>query len=165
MSNYNLTADNINIKSIQLNLFDCLGETPVFNRFLNQKFRGNTDLNLENGVCLTSPNHFEFETRRCPICGKFSLIKKKFIPRKTILDKIGDVILYLREYYCKSCKKYPKVQLKNILNKYTKLSIPFKENLYNKARTGTKSLRKSSKDLKFDDVTLSHQSINNHLKS
>ena len=76
MTNYNLTADNTNIKSIQLNLFDCFDEKHDFNKVLNQKIRGYTDLNLENGVFLSSPNHFEFDTRRCPKCGKFTLIKK-----------------------------------------------------------------------------------------
>ena len=94
---------------------------------------------------------------------KNSLIKKKFVSRKAIIDKLGDVVFYLKEYYCKFCHSYPKVQLKNILKKYTKVSIPFKENLYNKARTSIKSLRNTSKDLEVDDVTLSHQSVANHL--
>jgi hypothetical protein len=159
----NLTADNTNITSIQLNLFDCCDEKPDFNELLNNKITGHTNLDLENGVILTSPNHFEFDTRRCPKCGKFALIKKKFVPRKVILNKIGDVIFYLKEYFCKKCHSYPKVELKNILKERTKVSILFLENMYNKARTGIKSLRNTSKDLEFDDITLSHQSVSNHL--
>jgi predicted nucleic-acid-binding Zn-ribbon protein len=151
MPNNNLTADSTNIVSIQLNLFDWYDERPDFNEVLNNKITGYTDLDLENGVVLTSPNHFEFDSRRCPKCGKLTLIKKKFVPRKAILDKIGDVVFYLKEYFCKTCHKYPKVELKNILKEYTKVSIQFLENMYNKARTGTKSLRKTSKDLVFDD--------------
>lgn len=41
----------------------------------------------------------------------------------------------------------------------------FKDKLYQKARTGAKSLRKTSEDLKVDDVTLSHQSVANTIKS
>ncbi|MCL2313207.1 MAG: hypothetical protein FWC41_12140 [Firmicutes bacterium] len=163
MSFDSLSADNTNIVSVQLNLFDSFDEKPVFNEVLNQKIRPYTDLDLENGVVLTSPNHFEFDTRRCPKCGKFTLIKKKFVQRKVILDKIGDVVFYLKEYFCKTCHSYPKVELKNILNKYSKVSIPFKENFYKKARTGIKSFRKTSKDIEADDGTLSHQSVFNHL--
>jgi len=163
MTNKNLNADNTNIVSIQLNLFDAYDGKHNFDEVLNQKITGHTDLNLENGIVITSPNHFEFDTRRCPKCGKLKLIKKKFIPRKAILNKIGDVVFYLKEYYCKACHRYPKVELKNILKEYSKVSIPFTENLYNKAKTGLKSLRKTSKDLKVDDVTLSHQSVANHL--
>jgi len=50
-----------------------------------------------------------------------------------------------------------------MLNKFSKVSIPFKENFYNKSRTGIKSLRKTSKNLAVDDVTLSPQSVSNHL--
>ncbi|MCL2114799.1 MAG: hypothetical protein FWH29_01085 [Methanobrevibacter sp.] len=63
MTSNNLTADNTNIVGIQLNLFDFYDEKPDFNEVLNQKIRGHTELNLENGVVLTSPNHFEFDTR------------------------------------------------------------------------------------------------------
>jgi len=48
-------------------------------------------------VVLTSFNHFEFNTRRCHKCGKLSLIKKKFIRRKAIIDKIGDVALLISQ--------------------------------------------------------------------
>ena len=164
MTNNNLTADNTNIVGIQLNLFDYSKNEKDFDKLLNEKITGQIDLNLEKNVVLTSPNHFEFDTRQCPNCGKFTLIKKKFVQRNAIIDKIGDVVLYLKEYFCKKCRSYPKVQLKNILEKYTKFSIVFKEKLYEKARTGTKSLRKNSKDLKVDDVTLSHQSVANALK-
>jgi len=100
MIDKNLTADNTNIVGIQLNLFDFYDEKPDFNEVLNTKITGYTDLNLENGVILTSPNHFEYDTRRCPHCGRLSLIKKKFVPRHAILDKIGDAVIYLREYFC-----------------------------------------------------------------
>ena len=76
MSLNSLSADNTNIVSVQLNLFDRFDERPDFNEVLNQKIRPYTDLDLENGVVLTSSNHFEFDTRRCPKCGKFTLIKK-----------------------------------------------------------------------------------------
>ena len=163
MINMNLTADNTNIVGIQLNLFDYCDGAEDFDRVLNEKITGQIDSNLENNIVLTDVNHFEFDTRRCPNCGKLSLIKKKFVERKTIIDKIGDVVLYLKEYFCKSCKCYPKVELPNVLEKYKRPSIVFKEKLSKKARTGTKSLRKTSKDLKVDDVTLSHQSIANLL--
>jgi len=164
MTNKNLTADNTNIVGIQLNLFDFWNGGEDFDRILNEKITGQIDLNLENNVILTDVNHFEFDTRQCPKCGKLSLIKKKFVERKTIIDKIGDVTLYLKEYVCKSCHRYSKVELPNILEKYRRSSIVFKEKLSRKARTGTKSLRKTSKDLKVDDVTLSHQSVANLLK-
>ena len=165
MTNNNLTADNNNIVSIQLNLFDYCDGAGDFDRLLNEKITSQIDLNLENGVVLTSPNHFEFDTRQCPKCGKIALIKKKFIPRKAIIDKIGDVILYLKEYLCTNCRKYSKVELNNVLEKRKKVSTVFKEKLYQKARTGAKSLRKTSVDLKVDDVTLSYQSVANLLKT
>jgi transposase-like protein len=163
MQKNNLSADNTNIVSIQLNLFDFASEKLSFDAYLNQKITGVMDLDLENGVVLTSPNHFEFDTRRCPKCGKITLIKKKFIERKVIIDKIGDVILYLREYLCKNCGKYPKVELKNVFEKYKKASIKVKDKILAKAANGIKSLRKTSKDLKIDDISLSHQSIVNIL--
>ena len=98
MINKKLSAEITNIVSIQLNLFDWTGEEIDFDECLNSKITGHTDLDLEKGVILTSPNHFEFDTRQCPKCGKISLIKKKFIKRKVIMDKIGDVVLYLKEY-------------------------------------------------------------------
>jgi len=98
MRTNNLTADNTNIVSIQLNRFDYFDGVADFDMLLNEKITEHSDLNLENNVVLTSPNHLEFNTRRCPKCGKLSLIKKKFVRRKTIIDKIGDVILYLKEY-------------------------------------------------------------------
>jgi len=58
MSLNSLSTDNTNIVSVQLNLFDSFDEKPVFNKVLNQKIRLYTDLDLENGVVLTSPNHF-----------------------------------------------------------------------------------------------------------
>jgi len=80
----------------KLNLFDFgLGELN-FNEQLNQKITGNMDLNLDNGVILTSPNHFEFENRICPHCGKNTLNKKKFVDCEVILDKIGDAVLYFK---------------------------------------------------------------------
>jgi len=164
MTTNNLTADNTNIVGIQLNLFDYCDGATDFDRLLNEKINAQIDLNLENNVVLTDVNQFEFDTRRCPKCGKLTLIKKKFIKRKTIIDKIGDVVLYLKEYFCNSCHRYPKVELKNVLEKYKRSSIVFKDKLRQKARTGTKSLRKTSKDLKVDDVTLSHQSVANLLK-
>jgi hypothetical protein len=163
MTSNNFTADNTNITSIQLNLFDWFDEKPDFHEVLNDKITGYTDLDLENNVVMTSRNHFEFDTRRCPKCGKFALIKKKFVPRKAILDKVGDVLFFLKEYFCKSCHSYPKVKLKNILKDYSKVSVPFLENMYNKARTGIKSLRNTSKDLLVDNATLCHQSVANHL--
>jgi hypothetical protein len=87
MNNYKLSADNTNIVGIQLNLFDFYDGEKDFDRLLNEKVTGYTDLNLENNVVLTSPNHFEFDTRRCPKCGKNTLNKKKFVKRETILDK------------------------------------------------------------------------------
>jgi len=161
MINKNLTADNTNIVGIQLNLFDFYDEKPDFNEVLNTKITGYIDLNLENGVILTSPNHFEYDTRRCPHCGRLSLIKKKFVPRHVILDKIGDAVIYLREYFCNHCHKYPKVQLKGIVDKFKKISNGFKEKFLLKMRTGRKSLRKTSEDLKVDNTTVSHQTILN----
>jgi len=105
MRNNYLTAGSTNIVSIQLNLFDFCDGSEDFDRLLNEKITGYTDLNLENNVVLISHDHFEFDTRRCPKCGKFSLIKKKFIRRKAIIDKIGDVVFYLKEYFCTSCHK------------------------------------------------------------
>jgi len=161
MKTHNLNVDNTNISAIQFNLFDFGGERPRFNEALNQKIIPNTELNIEKGVVLTSPNHFEFDTRQCPHCGQITLIKKKFVERHVIIDKIGDTTLYLKEYFCKKCGKYPKVELKNIVEKFKKVSIQFKEKILAKVRNGRKSLRKTSKDLKIDDVTLSHQSVLN----
>jgi transposase-like protein len=157
----NLSADNTNIVSIQLNLFDSTGKDIDFDECLNLKITGSMNLDLENGVVLTRPNHFEFDTRRCPKCGKINLIKKKFIKREVIIDKIGDVILYLKEYFCTKCHKYSKVELKNVLEKYKKTAIQVKDKIIKKAGNGTKSLRKTSKDLKIDDITLSHQTLAN----
>ena len=47
MTNNNLTADNTNIVSIQLNLFDEYVEEHDFDDILNQKIRGHTGLDLE----------------------------------------------------------------------------------------------------------------------
>ena len=52
MTSSNLTADNTNIVSIQLNLFDCWNGAADFDRLLNEKITGHTDLNLENNVVL-----------------------------------------------------------------------------------------------------------------
>ena len=99
MSFDSLSADNTNIVSVQLNLFDRFDEKPDFNEVLNQKIRPYTDLDLENGVVLTSPNHFEFDTRRCLKCGNLLWLKKSLYGVKVILDKIGDVVFYLKEYF------------------------------------------------------------------
>ena len=72
MRTNNLTADNTNIVSIQLNLFDYFDGAGDFDKLLNEKITEHSDLNLENNVVLTSPNHFEFNTRQCPKCGKSS---------------------------------------------------------------------------------------------
>jgi len=161
MTTKTLNADNTNISSIQFNLFDFGGKRPSFDEALNEKINGLIDLNLENGVVLTSPNHFEYDTRRCPHCGRLSLIKKKFVPRQVVLHKIGDVIIYLKEYFCNHCHKYPKVQLKGIVDKYKKISNEFKDKIRAKMRTGRKSLRKTSEDFKVDDATVSHQTVLN----
>ena len=79
MTTNNLTADNTNIVGIQLNLFDYCDGATDFDRLLNEKINAQIDLNLENNVVLTDVNQFEFDTRRCPKCGKLTLIKKKFI--------------------------------------------------------------------------------------
>jgi len=52
MISSNLTADNTNIVSIQLNLFDYWNGAADFDRLLNEKITGHTDLNLENNVVL-----------------------------------------------------------------------------------------------------------------
>ena len=83
MTNNNLTADNTNIVGIQLNLFDYSKNKKDFDKLLNEKITGQIDLNLEKNVILTSPNHFEFETRQCPHCGKFTLIKKEICSKKS----------------------------------------------------------------------------------
>ena len=66
MTNNNLTADSTNISSIQLNLFDEYAEEPDFDEVLNRKIRAYTNLDLENGVVLTSPifnqNYSKFRT-------------------------------------------------------------------------------------------------------
>ena len=61
MINNNFTADNTNIVSIQLNLFDFCGGPEDFDRLLNKKITGYTDLNLENNMVLTSLNHFKVQ--------------------------------------------------------------------------------------------------------
>ena len=61
MINNYLTADSTNIVSIQLNLFDFCGGSKDFDRLLNEKITGYTDLNLENNVVLTNPNHFKIQ--------------------------------------------------------------------------------------------------------
>jgi len=117
MKNKKLKPSKTDTISKQLNLFDACDGKHDFGEVPNQKIPESTDLNLENKVVLTSPYHFEFDSRRCPKCGKVKLIKKKFVRHKITLDKTGDVVFFLREYYCKACHSYPKVKLKNIFKK------------------------------------------------
>ena len=74
-------------------------------------------------MVLANTNHFEFDNWGCPKCGKLSLIKKKFIKRNATIDKIGDVVFYLKQYFWTKCHKYSKVELKNVLEKYKKTAI------------------------------------------
>ena len=54
------------------------------------------------------------------------LIKKKFVRRKTIIDKIGDVVLYLKEYiHVKTAINTVKSNLKTFYEKYKKASTSF----------------------------------------
>jgi predicted nucleic-acid-binding Zn-ribbon protein len=91
------------------------------------------------------------------------LNKKKFVSKNAILDKIGDVKFYLRQYYCKTCHTYPKIKLESIVSDYEKISKDFKGKLVRKAKTGRKSLRKTNKDYKEDNISISHQTIHNIL--
>ena len=85
MVNNSFSADNINIVSIQLNLFDFYDGPEDFDMLLNQKITRYMDLNLENNktygfklennLVLISFNHFNFNTRLCSKCDKLSLIK------------------------------------------------------------------------------------------
>jgi cobalamin biosynthesis Co2+ chelatase CbiK len=91
------------------------------------------------------------------------LNKKKFVSKNVILDKIEDVKFYLRQYYCKTYHTYPKVKLESIVSDYEKICKEFKDKLVRKAKTGRKSLRKTSEDYKEDNISVSHQTIHNIL--
>ncbi|WP_157078729.1 hypothetical protein, partial [Methanobrevibacter filiformis] len=163
MFNNQLITDNNNIVSIQLNLFDYYDNETSFNELVNRKIYEYDDLNLQNDVVMTSPHHFEFNTRRCTKCGKSALIRKKFVSRNIVLNQTGDKTFYFRQYYCNNCGKYPTVKLDNVFEKYKKTSKSLIDNIHSKARTGRKSLRKMSKDLKVDNMSLSHQTVANIL--
>ncbi|MDR3062534.1 MAG: hypothetical protein LBU40_00155, partial [Methanobrevibacter sp.] len=152
-----------NIKSIQYKLSDFGAKVPDFKEAVKNSFNHLNKFKTDINIHIPEPYHFEFNNRICPHCGEDSLNKKKFVTKDVILDKIGEVKFYLKQYYCKECHTYHKVKLKHIIKDYEKISKPFKDKLIRKSKTGRKSLRKTSEDYKEDDISISHQSIHNIL--
>jgi hypothetical protein len=153
------TSKNTNITSIQMTLDECVGKKLSFNELLNKRLCDPYQLKKSTELAMPDINHFEYIGRVCPICYHDSLIKKKFVSRKLILIKIGEVMVFLRQYYCKYCGKYHTVKLDYLVRRNCNFTIGVEDNIYEKSKTGRKSLRKVSRDYSVDDIPISHQSV------
>jgi hypothetical protein len=167
---------NTGIKSVQTSL-DSFFEGLDFGETLSEIIVKNRSKSLENnGLFLSSCDlsneikqegeYYEYVNRpRCPCCNAPSnkVSKKKFKDRSFTDILFGEVTIKVRTYYCKSCDKWFGTDISSIVEPYSRTSNRFNENLNKKAETGRKSLRSTAKDLKHDNISMSHQTINNKL--
>jgi hypothetical protein len=155
---------DINIKSIQYTLLDFGANVPDFKEVVKNSFKPLNNFITNINIHTSKFYYFKFIGKIYPHCGKNSLIKKKFVHKYVILDKIREVKFHLRQYYCKKkYHTYPKVKLKAIVSDYKNIFKHFRDKLLRKAKTGRKSLRKTSEDYKEDNISISHQTIHNML--
>ena len=79
----------------------------------------NRSRNINNFVKLLFHigNKFEIPYTRWPDCGSSKVIKQEYYPRNLKLAEFGHQSVYVRRYYCKTCKKKFSTQLDVIMEK------------------------------------------------
>ncbi|GHU05391.1 hypothetical protein AGMMS49960_21790 [Betaproteobacteria bacterium] len=169
-------AVDMGIKSVQSSL-DSFFEGFSFEETLNDIIIKNRSKGLENnGLFLSgcdSSNeikgegeYYEYVNRPiCPHCNaKPNKVNKKKFRNRSFTDiHFGKVTIKIRTYYCKSCNTWFETDVSSIVEPYSRTSRRFNENMDKKAETGRKSLRAMEQDLKIDNMSLSHQTINTKL--
>lgn len=102
----------------------------------------------------------------CSCYNSRNVISKGFTKRKLILLGVGEIIVNVKRYKCKSCGKYFQTDLTGLVDKNFNISIALKEKIIKLYGFFKGSLHKIRECLKEEhNVNISHQSIENILLS
>ena len=121
------------------------GEQYIFNYFISDPVRKNDEKSskskfgentvqfvlyidgiLDENCFINEKGVIEYHDPHCKNCFSNDLIKKSFNKRKIYLENGIGVIIKVKRYLCKKCRKYTQVRLNGIYEDYCNFSIRMK---------------------------------------
>jgi transposase-like protein len=137
-------------------------EKVIDDRFQNVETSRNVNQKLE----LLENNHMDYLNPVCPHCNSKKINKQEYREKHLNIGENKPVLVYLRRYLCKSCKKKFTTSLNSIIKTRYRFPSIFMDKLKDLIQTGYRSLRNASEDLlNFLGVKISYQTIHNWLQT
>jgi transposase-like protein len=137
-----------------------------FERILDERFQNvETSRNVNQKLELLENNHIDYLNPICPHCNSKKINKQEYREKHLNIGEKKPVLVYLRRYLCKSCKKKFTTSLNSIIKPGYRFPSIFMDKLIDLIKTGYRSLRNAAEDLlNFFGVKISYQTIHNWLQ-
>jgi transposase-like protein len=166
MCNTLISTLSSSIGVIQLKLSDFDQAQIDFEKIIDERFQNvETPRKVNQKLELLENNHMDYIHPICPHCNSKKINKQEYREKQLIIGEKKPVLVYLRRYLCKSCKKKFTTSLNSIIKPEYRFPSIFMDKLINLIKTGYRSLRNASEDLlNFFGVKISYQTIYNWLQ-
>jgi transposase-like protein len=167
MTNTIVSTLSSSIDFIQLKLTDYGQEKMDFEKIIEERFQNvDTPRNLNQKLELLEDNHMDYIHPICPYCNSKKINKQEYREKHLNIGETKPVLVYLRRYVCKLCKKKFTTSLNSIIKPGYRFPSIFMDKLINLIKTGYRSLRNAAEDLlNFFGVRISYQTIHNWLQT
>jgi transposase-like protein len=167
MCNIIISTFSSSISFIQFKLSDFGSMKFDFEKILDERFQNvETSRNVNQKLELLEDNHMDYLNPVCPYCNSKKINKQEYREKHLNIGEKKPLLVYLRRYLCKSCKKKFTTSLNSIIKPGYRFPIIFMDKLINLIKTGYRSLRNAAEDLlNFFGVKLSYQTIYNWLQT
>ena len=155
-------------------IFNYLNSDPVRkndDKSSKNKFGENTvqfvlylDGILDENCFINSNRVIEYHDPHCKHCFSHEVIKKSFNKRKIYLENGHSVIIKVKRYLCRKCRKYSQVRFNGIYDDYCNFSVKIKNKAIELRIRGWDSLRNISWTYSiFNGIKISYETIRNSL--
>src|SRR5665648_1031628 len=136
------SALSFSIGFIQLKLSDFDQDEIDFEKIVGERFQSmETPHNVNQKLELLEDNHMDYINPVCPHCNSKKINKQEYREKQLIIGEKKPVLVYLRRYLCKSCKKKFTTSLNSIIKPGYRFPSIFMDKLINLIKTGYRSLR------------------------
>jgi transposase-like protein len=167
MTNTIVSTLSSSIGFIQLKLSDFGTMKIGYQKVIDERLENvETSRNVNQKLELLEDNHMDYINPVCPHCNSKKINKQEYREKQLIIGEQKPVLVYLRRYVCKSCKKKFTTSLNSIIKPGYRFPSIFMGKLINLIKTGYRSLRNAAEDLlNFFGVKISYQTIHNWLQT
>jgi transposase-like protein len=167
MTNTIVSTLSSSIDVIQLKLSDFGTMKIGYQKVIDERLENvETSRNVNQKLELLEDNHMDYINPVCPHCNSKKINKQEYREKQLIIGEQKPVLVYLRRYVCKSCKKKFTTSLNSIIKPGYRFPSIFMDKLINLIKTGYRSLRNAAEDLlNFFGVKISYQTIHNWLQT